>query len=137
MLTVLIDTNVMMVALSPKSDLHWLYLSFIKGEFKLVVSNEIVLEYEEQLRYRYNDSVVAEFLLILSEAVNVIHHEPYFKWNLIKADTDDNKFVDAAISSSADYIITHDKHFDILRQNTFPIVNIINAYEFKNLLTQQ
>jgi uncharacterized protein len=49
-LTVLIDTNVMMVALSPKSNLHSLFLSFINGEYVLVISNEILLEYEEQIR---------------------------------------------------------------------------------------
>ena len=131
---VLIDTNVMMVALSPRSNLHGIYQSLINRKYKLVVSNEIILEYEEQIRRRYDHTVVAEFLLILSEAVNVIHHEPYFKWNLIQQDPDDNKFVDACISSAADYLVTHDKHFDILKQNNFPVINVIDAYTFISVL---
>ena len=134
MLTVLVDTNVMMVALSPQSNLHWLYQSFTKREFNLVVSNEIKLEYEEQLRFRYDDTVVAEFLLLLTEAENVFHHEPYFKWNLITADPDDNKFVDVCITSAADYLISHDRHFDILKQTNFPVINVVDAFTFQNIL---
>ena len=91
MFTVLIDTNVMMVALSPKSNLHWLYQALVAGKIAIVVSNEIILEYEAQLRFRYGDSVVAEFLLILREAPNVIDCEPHFKCNLLTQDPDDNK----------------------------------------------
>jgi putative PIN family toxin of toxin-antitoxin system len=132
--TVLIDTNVMMVALSVRSNLHWLYKRFINGDFSLVISNEILLEYEEQISYRYDESAVVEFLLIISEASNVIHQEPFYKWNLIASDPDDNKFVDCAVSSAADYLITHDKHFDVLRQIDFPAVNVVNAFEFENIL---
>jgi putative PIN family toxin of toxin-antitoxin system len=134
--TVLIDTNVMMVALSPKSNLHWLYQALISEKISLIVSNEIILEYEEQLRFRYGDSAVTEFLLILREAPNVIDCEPHFKWNLIPQDPDDNKFVDAYITSSAVYIITHDKHFDVLKQLTFPKINIVSAYEFQDILKE-
>jgi uncharacterized protein len=134
MFTVLIDTNVMMVALSPRSNLHSLFQRFIKGDFRLVVSSEIIFEYEEQLRLRYDGTVVAEFLLILSEAPNVIHAEPFYKWNLIQSDLDDNKFADCAISSAADYLITHDRHFDVLKQIEFPAVNVIDAYKFEKLL---
>jgi putative PIN family toxin of toxin-antitoxin system len=137
MFTVLIDTNVMMVALSPKSNLHWLYQAVINEKVLLVVSNEIILEYEEQLRFRYGETAVVEFLLILAEAPNVIDCEPYFKWSLLKQDPDDNKFVDAYIAGSADYIITHDKHFDVLKPLTFPKINMVNAYEFQSILQNQ
>lgn len=135
--SVLIDTNVMMVALSPRSNLHWIYQSLIHEEFNLIISNEILLEYEEQIIRRYDESVVADFLLILAEANNVVHHEPYFKWNLIIADVDDNKFSDCAVSSAADYLITHDKHFDILKTISFPVVQVIDAFQFKEILERK
>jgi uncharacterized protein len=134
MLSVLIDTNVLMVAVSPRSDLHWLYRALINREFNLIISTEIVLEYEEQLKYRYGETVVADFLLILAEANNVIVQEPHFRWNLIHADPDDNKFVDTYISSAADYLITHDKHFSVLNQLDFPSVNLIDAYSFQKIV---
>lgn len=133
-LSVVIDTNVMMVALSPRSNLHWLYQSLILEEYNLIVSTEIKLEYEEQIRFRYSESPVSEFLLILDEAPNVISHEPFFKWNLIGKDPDDNKFTDCTISSAADYLITHDRHFDVLRQIPFPAVNVVTAFEFEEIL---
>lgn len=53
---------------------------------------------------------------------------------MINADKDDNKFVDVYISSAADYIVTHDKHFEVLKTAEFPVVNIINAFEFEKIL---
>ena len=133
-LTVLIDTNVMMVALSPLSNLHWIYKDIINNEFRLAISNEILLEYEEQVAKRYSKEIVSDFLLILFEAPNVIHCESYFKWNLITQDADDNKFSDCALSSSADYLITHDKHFDVLKRIKFPLIKVINAFEFEAVM---
>ena len=65
-------------------------------------------------------------------AINVILNNPhtifvtpYFHFNLIKADPDDNKFVDCAISGNAQFIVTEDRHYDILQDIDFPKVEII------------
>ncbi|MBC8180569.1 PIN domain-containing protein [candidate division KSB1 bacterium] len=49
-------------------------------------------------------------------------------------DEDDNKFVDCAISSNADFIVTNDRHFNILKNIEFPKVNVINVDDFLNKL---
>ncbi len=134
MLKVVVDTNVLLVALSPKSSIHWIYQAFLNKAFTLVVSNEIVLEYEEQMRLRYGDDAISEFLMIMAEAENVVLIEPYFKWNLISADPDDNKFADAYISSAADYLVTHDKHFNVLKAVDFPVVNVVDTLQLKSIL---
>ena len=36
---------------------------------------------------------------------------PYYKFNLIKSDPDDNKFVDCAVIANAKFIVTEDRHF--------------------------
>ena len=36
---------------------------------------------------------------------------PYYKFNLIKSDPDDNKFVDCAGIANAKFIVTEDRHF--------------------------
>jgi predicted nucleic acid-binding protein len=59
---------------------------------------------------------------------------PYFKWNLISDDPDDNKFVDCAINAGADYIVTNDKHFNILKDIDFPKINIIDIDTFKKII---
>jgi predicted nucleic acid-binding protein len=33
----------------------------------------------------------------------------------------------------ADYLVTNDKHFNILKRTSFPIVKVVNEDEFKNI----
>lgn len=49
-------------------------------------------------------------------------------------DPDDNKFVDAGFIGGADYIVTYDKHFDIVSKRLFPHIDIINPDDFLTLL---
>jgi len=53
---------------------------------------------------------------------------------LIQNDLDNNKFVDCAVSASAEFIVTHDKHFSILKSVEFPSVSVISLEGFKELL---
>lgn len=50
-------------------------------------------------------------------------------------DPDDNKFVDCAIASNADFIVTEDRHFQLLKDVPFPRVNVIGIEEFKEVLS--
>ncbi|MDR1951266.1 MAG: PIN domain-containing protein, partial [Bacteroidales bacterium] len=59
---------------------------------------------------------------------------PRYKWNLITVDTDDNKFVDCALNAGADYIVTNDRHFNVLKDIEFPKINVIDIDTFKNSL---
>ena len=60
---------------------------------------------------------------------------PYYKWNLITADPD-NKFADCALNARADYIVTNNRHFNILKKIDFPKINVVNIDTFKKLLTK-
>jgi putative PIN family toxin of toxin-antitoxin system len=83
---------------------------------------------------RYDISDASEILENLLENQNIQLYNPEYKWNLIPQDPDDNKFVDCAIASNSDWIITHDKHFNVLNQISFPRINIISIEEFINVL---
>jgi hypothetical protein len=65
---------------------------------------------------------------------NIEQTQVYYNWQIIAEDPDDNKFVDAAISSGADYIITHDKHFKILDLIDFPVVKYVSLEAFEEIL---
>ena len=65
---------------------------------------------------------------------NVYLIDPKFNWQLIELDPDDNKFVYCAVASSVDYIISNDRHFDILKEIPFPKVTVLNAGEFIELI---
>ena len=114
-----------------------MYEKLLRGAYNLHVSNEILTEYQEQLTTRYDLSFVdanLDFLLLLPN-VTLVH--PFYRWNLIKDDADDNKFVDCAIASNADYIVTHDRHFRILDQVDFPKVETVNLDEFEKRLSSK
>ena len=34
----------------------------------------------------------------------------------------------------SDYLISHDRHFDILKQTNFPVINVVDAFTFQNIL---
>jgi predicted nucleic acid-binding protein len=72
---------------------------------------------------------------LLLSSRNVEKVTPYFKWNFIFADPDDNKFVDCALNAGADYIVTNDKHFNILRKIDFPKIDVINIDTFKTMIS--
>lgn len=59
-----------------------------------------------------------------------IFQETYFHFGLIEQDTDDNKFVDCAVAADAEFIVSNDAHFDILRNVDWPKVNVITIKEF-------
>lgn len=134
---VVIDTNVFLVIIPSLSRYHIAYEALKENRYNLAVSNEIMMEYEEQLSSRYAIADASEILENLLENQNIKLCNPEYKWNLITTDPDDNKFVDCAIASNADWIVTNDKHFHLLRDVDFPKVNVISIEEFIDLLSSQ
>lgn len=68
------------------------------------------------------------------ERNNTLQINPYYKWELITRDPDDNKFVDCAISANARFIVTEDKHFDVLKTIDFPKIDVIGIDDFLKTL---
>jgi putative PIN family toxin of toxin-antitoxin system len=131
---VVIDTNCLIASIPKNNPEFWLYEAFNNQEFEWVISNEILHEYEEILSTFYSPNTANLVISILLTAPNLIHQEPFFKWGLISSDPDDNKFADLAISSNAHYLVSNDRHFQVLKQIPFPIVNIVSLDEFKEVL---
>jgi putative PIN family toxin of toxin-antitoxin system len=135
-LNVVIDTNIFLVSLSKNNKAHWLYQSFIKSNFTLLVSTEIVLEYEEIIASKYNYPFASLIVNNFNNLLNVQWVNPYYKWNIITADADDNKFVDCAVAGNADYIISNDSDFKILKQTSFPKLTVLTLDEFEQQFKQ-
>jgi uncharacterized protein len=128
-----IDTNILVASLSSKSKYHWIIQALRKGQFELCITSEIYLEYEEVLKQKYNSIVADAFLNSLKELSNVLQIDVFYNWNLIEADTDDNKFADCAIAGNVDFLVTNDKHYNILNVIEFPQVRIISLEKFSKL----
>ena len=60
----------------------------------------------------------------------IIAYGAHFRFGLIVADPDDNKFVDCAIVANAEFIVTNDSHFDVLSTISFPQVAVKGIDEF-------
>ena len=104
-------------------------------QYTLVLSNEILSEYAEIIAHKANIIVSTNIIEMLLSAVNVNRQDIFFRWQLIEIDKDDNKFVDCSIAGNADYLVTNDTHFNVLKSIEFPPITIINSDEFLALLT--
>ena len=131
---IVMDTNILFISIPKKSKYRIIFDCFLSKEFTLVISNDILSEYAEIIAKKTNLIVATNILEMLLSAENVKKQEVYFKWQLIEIDKDDNKFVDCSIAGNADYLITNDKHFDVLKSVEFPLVTILNIDEFLDLL---
>jgi len=135
-LKVVLDTNVLLVALPRRSPDHIILTALMKGSFSLCVTSDILDEYAEIFQRRANPIVSAFALDLLDVLPNLIRINKFYFWRLIHADPDDNKFVDCAIAANADFIVTDDRHFNVLKTIDFPKVRILNKKEFIALLEQ-
>ena len=131
---VVIDTNVLLVTVSDRSKFHWLYKTIIEKKVNIAFTNEMLAEYEEQIGAHWHADVAANVIRSLIELSTARLTVAYFNLKLITNDEDDNKFVDCAFAANADYIVTNDKDFDVLKTISFPSIKVTNLYEFKEIL---
>jgi uncharacterized protein len=54
MMRIILDTNVIVSALSSRSAFHWIIEALLDEQFEMAVSNEVLTEYEEILTQKYN-----------------------------------------------------------------------------------
>ena len=110
-----LDTNALVQSIPTRSRFRPIIEGFDAGRFMLVVSTEILLEYEEILRERGGPIAWSFFdSLLTARAAFVKRVDPTFFWRAIAHDPDDNKFVDAAVAGEADWIVTEDSDFNVL-----------------------
>ena len=133
---IVLDTNCLLVSVQEYSDYFWLWQAFRNKKFALCYTDEILNEYQEVLSHYYS---IALAKYVIDAILNAPHAEPitvYYKWQLITTDPDDNKFADCTVSANANFIVTNDKHFNVLKEINFPRINIVDIDTFKNILTK-
>lgn len=130
---VVLDTNVLLVSISERSKLHWVFKTLLEGEYTLCVTTDILAEYAEIIDQHMGVTASESVLGVLENLTNIELITTYYKFHLLK-DEDDNKFVDCAIASNASFIVSHDKDFKILNPEEFPFMSVINTDIFKLVL---
>lgn len=133
-MTIVIDTNVLLVSISAKSKYHWLYQIVIQKKIAISFSNEILMEYEEVITDHWNIDAAKNAIRSLLELSSTQLTVAYFKLNLITNDEDDNKFVDCAFAANANYIVSNDTDFNVLKNVSFPSIRVVSIAEFKEIL---
>ncbi|WP_397381161.1 putative toxin-antitoxin system toxin component, PIN family [Prosthecobacter sp.] len=116
---VVLDTNVILQARAAGHPYHAILQAWLNRRFSLVVSTEIMLEYEEVITERAGAArwSILEKLLDISD--NVVRVSPSYRFRLIPGDLDDNKFADGAVVADAEYIVTADNHFKAMHGSGF------------------
>ena len=134
---VVLDTNCLLQSLSRRNKYYNVWESFLQEKYVLCVSNDILEEYEEIIASHVSPVAARIAIETILRANNVLRIDAQFRFGLIEADVDDNKFVDCAIVANADYIVTEDSHFNVLKTIPFPKIEIIRLQDFSRELTTE
>ncbi len=132
---IVLDTNCLLQSLSRRSRFYNVWESFVLGRYTLCVTTEILEEYEEIISSHISPVAAQLAIEMILRATNVLRVDAQFKFHLITADEDDNKFVDCAVVANADYIVSNDKHFNVLESIPFPRVEVMKLSEFQEELS--
>jgi putative PIN family toxin of toxin-antitoxin system len=103
----------------------------------LCVSNEILEEYSEVIERLTTPEIANNVIMALSKSEFVEFIDPHYHLDLIKSDPDDNKFVDCAFAANATYIVSEDRHLDVLRTIDFPKILVLRLAEFVNIIQSE
>ena len=134
---VVLDTNVFISSFLGKGPPHQILKRWIKGEFDLCLSNEIIEEYLEiLLRSGVNERPeVKEVLKLMKQQGNIIFSANPESCNVVKDDPDDDKFISCAIACEAKLIVSGDAH--LLNIQKYFDIEIIKARPFLTILENQ
>jgi len=111
-----------------------IWTEILAGHISLCVNTEILNEYEEILAKKTTSEIAHNIIEAIARLHTTEFLDVYYHFGLIRTDVDDNKFVDCAIAANAEYIVTNDSHFNVLKQIDWPHVTIITIHEFTKQL---
>lgn len=134
---VVLDTNCLISSLSRRGQYYPVWKGLQTGEYVLCVSTEILEEYAEIITQKMSVEVATNVIHLLLESQYVELINPYFSLQLIEADHDDDKFVDCAFAANATFIVSDDKHYDVLKDIEFPKLFVLKLKEFLGLLQSE
>ncbi|MCF0042762.1 putative toxin-antitoxin system toxin component, PIN family [Dyadobacter fanqingshengii] len=134
---VVLDTNVLLISLPLKSKYRPIFDSLRAGEFELIVSNDILLEYHEKISEKTSPEIAENVIKLILSLENCTLQSTFFEWGLMHNDEDDNKYTDCSLVANADHLVSEDRHFNILKDIDFPKLSVIRADDFLELVKPQ
>lgn len=91
-------------------------------------------EYEEKLAEHSCAEVAHNVVEAIAALSTTTMQNTYVHFELLPGDADDNKFVDCAIASNAELIVTNDNDFNPLKSIPWPKIEIMTIMEFTKVI---
>ena len=127
---IVLDTNCLLQVLPSKSPYHKIWSDILDGKISLCVNSEILDEYEDILAIKSSAEIAKNVVEAIARLSTTRFQNTYIHFAFITEDPDDNKFVDCAIASNAEYIVTNDRHYDELKRIEWPKIKTMPINEF-------
>ncbi|MBO7595380.1 MAG: putative toxin-antitoxin system toxin component, PIN family [Salinivirgaceae bacterium] len=127
---IVLDTNCLLQTLPTRSPYHKIWSEILCGRICLCVNTDILNEYEEILASKTTYKIAHNVVEVIARLHTTVYQDVYIHFGLIKQDVDDNKFVDCAVAANAEYIVSNDSHFSILKEIDWPKLEVITINDF-------
>lgn len=132
MLKVVIDTNIFVSGVLTEGIPSIVIKSWKRTQkYTLFITEEILDEIIRVMKkLNINADIIADWDKVIRK--NAVNIKPARKITAVKDDPSDNKFLECAVESKADYIVSGDKHLQKL--NSFEGIKIVTARQFLDIL---
>ncbi len=130
---VVLDTNVLISSTIWDTSLaQKLLFKLISIGAEIFTSVEILSEYKNVLKrdFGYSDKEINNILEKLLYFAKLV--ETSNKINIVKADPEDNKIIECAVSSGSEYIVSYDKHLLVIGK--FSGINILKPEDLLKVI---
>ena len=82
---IVLDTNILLVSIPKRSRYRIIFDSLLEKRLTLVISHDILTEYEEIIGNKTTPQIATNVVEMLVSLSNVEKIDIFFKWNLIEA----------------------------------------------------
>lgn len=130
---VVLDTNVLVSAFLWDNSLAKKILHRLLAiDAEIYISEEIILEFQRVLKrdFETRDERIIYFMKQIFLYMKVI--KPAIMLDIIKEDPDDNKIIECAVDSYADFILSYDPH--LLKLQEYAGIKIVRPDRFLSFL---
>lgn len=130
---VVLDTNVLISATFWEGDSSKIVKKVEDREIELILSKDILDEFKGVLEYKEIQEKIKNKNLEMKRTVEKIISissivEPKNRFNVVEGDSDDDKFLECAVESNADFIVSQDNH--LLKIKEFKGIKILTPSAF-------
>lgn len=132
--SVVLDTNVYLSGIIFGGNARHILDLIIERKITAVTSPAILLEISEKLdnKFKWGKNQIIVTVKTIAKTANVV--VPRIKIDVVKSDKNDNKIIEAAVESEANYIITGDKH--LLQIKKYQKIKIVSPSPFLSIYLQ-